>query len=605
MKIHGNVPLLLIASSLAGGAFLAGCGADAPGQRGDLDLAPNGPVLVETDPAAAPVEGVKATTFTQAEDSSTFGVYIRQGDTARKIQSVKVQGHVNEVTVESHATPAGDRVAIVPNYDTFAGTELRVVETGADRAERVLESARVASPVWSPDGAELAYLAMQGNAFDVRLSDGIEAGRTIGTIEALRAKILGWAKDQTELYVIMDIDQQKGPPLVAFGVINVATGALQTTFASDAESSTFYRDFQLVDTEDGSQLISFVKATTQWPCGGTSRLQLATVNGTLLADHGETTDSYSQVRFSSDGKQVTYEVRACADKKLGLEKAQQRMEAINGIHVAEVGEKGSKRIASGLLRDFRLSSLRDGGVELGSSTRGLNVVKAADTVLDLPTLEADFPGVGSGDMSMIVPQKAPTTNAKNVTAQYVHQLWDTPDWFNGNSACGPASSVMDLAGYQLGAWPMQVSWPNAHTSQYGQYVAAQYTYNGYTFSTATKDPSGNWAKGAYGHMVKDPNVGSTWAFVTSYLDIHVPWAVAEASGNIGAAWVKSQLNANLMVVTSGSVFGYGHLILIRGYTDDGRWYVNDPYGYQVSGNYNGANVIYTWANISPSHFWAA
>ena len=95
MKIHGNVPLLLIASSLAGGAFLAGCGADAPGQRGDLDLAPNGPVLVETDPAAAPVEGVKATTFTQAEDSSTFGVYIRQGDTARKIQSVKVQGHVN------------------------------------------------------------------------------------------------------------------------------------------------------------------------------------------------------------------------------------------------------------------------------------------------------------------------------------------------------------------------------------------------------------------------------------------------------------------------------------------------------------------------------
>jgi hypothetical protein len=33
--------------------------------------------------------------------------------------------------------------------------------------------------------------------------------------------------------------------------------------------------------------------------------------------------------------------------------------------------------------------------------------------------------------------------------------------------------------------------------------------------------------------------------------------------------------------------------------------VNDPYGYQVSGNYNGANVIYTWANISPSHFWAA
>lgn len=81
-------------------------------------------------------------------------------------------------------------------------------------------------------------------------------------------------------------------------------------------------------------------------------------------------------------------------------------------------------------------------------------------------------------------------------------------------------------------------------------------------------------------------------------------SVAEASGSIGGSWVKQQLNANLLVVTSGSVFGYGHIILIRGYTDDNRWYVNDPYGYQVSGNYNGANVIYTWGPIAPAHFWA-
>lgn len=58
------------------------------------------------------------------------------------------------------------------------------------------------------------------------------------------------------------------------------------------------------------------------------------------------------------------------------------------------------------------------------------------------------------------------------------------------------------------------------------------------------------------------------------------------------------------MVTSGSVFGHGHIILIRGYTNDGRWYVNDPYGSQVSGNYNGNNVIYTWSQIAPAHFWA-
>jgi hypothetical protein len=559
-------------------------------------------VPVEVAPEAAPGIGGRATAFTTAEDATTFAVYLEQGGKARKIRSQPVQAHVNELTVEAHAAPSGERVAIVPNYDTFAGTELRVVD--AEGAERVLETARVASPVWSADGAELAYLAMDDHRFEVRISNGDEAGRAIGEIEALRARILGWSSDKTELYVIMDIDQQ-GPPLVAFGVVDVETGALRTTFASDAESSTFYRDFQLVQGEDGQELVSFVQSTTMWPCGGTSRLQLATVNGTLLVDYGATTDSYSQARWSADGEQVAYEVRACSDKQKGLLAAQQRMEAINGVYLAEVGGAAPRRLATGLLRDFRLSSLRDGGVQLASPTRGLQEIQRAGQSLSLEALEAEPVAGSAGQAGSPLGKQAPTSSAKNMTAQYVHQLWDTPDWFNGNSACGPTSSVMDLAGYQLSAWPMTASYPYSHTSNYGQYVAVQYSYGGYTFSASSQDPSGGWAKGADGHMVKDPNVGSTWAYVASYLDYHVSWAVQQAYGSIGASWVRARIDQNFLVVTSGSVFGYGHIILIRGYTDDGRFYVNDPYGYQVSSNYNGANVIYTWANISPSYFWAA
>ena len=606
MKNHCNVRALLIASSLAGGALLAGCAGEVPGEGADPAVASDGPVLVAAEPeaaSAAGAAGAAATAFTHAEDASTFAVYVTQGGKARKVGSVKVEGHVNELTVDAHASPSGARVAVAPNYDTFAGTELRVLDEGG--AARVLESARVASPVWSPDSAELAYLVISHDeTFKLRISDGVQPGRTIGTLEALRAKILGWSTEKDELYVIMDVYQGGNAPVVSFGVVDVATGELRTTFASDEESSTFYRDFQLVEAEDGSVLVSFVKATTSWPCGGSSRLQLATVNGTLLADHGATTDSYSQGRWSPDGKQVAYEVRACADKQQGLEMAQQRMAAMNGIHLAQVGEKGSKRIATGLLHDFRLAGLRDGGVVLGSATRGLHTLEGADSVVDLYQLEAEHPALGTGGVSGVLPQHGPTMSAKNVTSQYVHQLWDTPDWFNGNSACGPTSSIMDLAGYQISAWPMTCSWPSSHTSNYGKYVATSYSYAGYTFSTTTQDPSGNWAAGAYGHMVKNPNVGSTWAYISSFLDVHLTWAVAEASGSIGGNWVKQQLNANLLVVTSGSVFGYGHIILIRGYTDDNRWYVNDPYGYQVSGNYNGANVIYTWGQIAPAHFWA-
>lgn len=601
MRIHCNVRVLLIASSLSGGALIAGCGGDVPGEGEDL-AAPGGPVLVESAPEAAPVEARAATAFTQAEDASTFAVYLQQGGKARKVGSVKVQGHVNELTVDAHAAPSGTRVAVAPNQDTYAGTELRVFD--ADGAERVLESARVASPVWSPDSAELAYLVMSGEEqFELRISDGVQPGSTIGTLDALRAKILGWSKEKDEVYVIFDEYQGGNAPVVSFGVVDLATGELRTTFASDEKGSTFYRDFQLVEAVDGSVLVSFVKATTSWPCGGQSRLQLATVNGTLLADHGATTDSYSQVRFSPDGKQVAYEVRACADKQQGLEKAQQRMADINGLHLARVGEQGSKRIATGLLHDFRLAGLREGGVELGSATRGPQVIGMADRAVDLYQLEAEHPVLGASGVSGLLPQQGPTQNA--VPAQYVHQLWDTPNDFDGNSACGPTSSVMDLAGYQLGTWPMTCNWPSVHTSNYGQYVARQYTYAGYTFSAASWDASfATLGRGAYGHMVKDPNVGSTWAYISSYLDVHLTWAVAEASGSIGGNWIKQKLDANLLVVTSGSVFGYGHIILIRGYTSDGRWYVNDPFGYQVSGNYNGNNVIYTWAQIAPAHFWA-
>jgi hypothetical protein len=597
MNIRWNIPVWLMASSLAGGAALAGCVGD-PGEVTDPAGAAAPPAIAHRGPEAAPAAAGAATAFTQAEDASTFAVFLQRAGKTQKLRSVKVAGHVNELSVEVQAAPSGERVAIAPNYDTFAGTELRVVD--AEGGERVLEDARAASPVWSADSAELAYLVMNDHTFEVRTSDGARPGHTVATIQALRARLLGWSSDKEELYLILDSDKQGGP-LVAFGVVDVATGALRTPFASDPETSTFYRDFQLVEAEDGGQLVSFVESSTLWPCGGTSRLVLATPNGSVVAEHGATTDSYSQARWSADAKRVAFEVRACADKQQGLAKAQARMDALNGIHLAEVGEAGSTRIASGLLHDYRLAGLRDGGVLLGSATRGLTALEVSDKLVDLHEMEAEPFTLSGGQVSSL---QAPTSSAKNVTTQYVHQLWDTPDWFNGNSACGPTSSVMDLAGYQLSAWPMTASWPSVHTSNYGQYVATQYSYGGTTFSTATQDPSGNWAKGAYGHMVKDPNVGSSWSYIYSYLDIHLTWAVQDASGSIGGSWVRGQLDQNFLVVTSGSVFGYGHIIIIRGYTDDGRWYVNDPYGYQVSGNYNGANVIYTWANISPAHFWA-
>ena len=41
------------------------------------------------------------------------------------------------------------------------------------------------------------------------------------------------------------------------------------------------------------------------------------------------------------------------------------------------------------------------------------------------------------------------TEVANLTVPYIHQVYDTPDLFNGNWACGHASMVMILAYYGI------------------------------------------------------------------------------------------------------------------------------------------------------------
>lgn len=95
--------------------------------------------------------------------------------------------------------------------------------------------------------------------------------------------------------------------------------------------------------------------------------------------------------------------------------------------------------------------------------------------------------------------------------------------------------------------------------------------------------------------------------ITDYLNIHNV-GLNVADGSAGAQWVRDRINEGKVVVTSGEVFGYGHIIVIRGYTDDGRFVVNDPYGNGTQpgwGNHNnGGGTIYTWGQISPKYFWA-
>jgi hypothetical protein len=118
------------------------------------------------------------------------------------------------------------------------------------------------------------------------------------------------------------------------------------------------------------------------------------------------------------------------------------------------------------------------------------------------------------------------------------------------------------------------------------------------------DPQGRPAYGAYGWATSG---GEAWGYLMAdYLDRHVSHAVHETA-TIDPAWIRARIDGRLMVVTMGhfTPAKYGHVALITGYTDDGRFIVNDPYGSDTDGSYDGKSVRYTLAFMDPHYLIAA
>jgi hypothetical protein len=192
---------------------------------------------------------------------------------------------------------------------------------------------------------------------------------------------------------------------------------------------------------------------------------------------------------------------------------------------------------------------------------------------------------------------------RNIPVPYIHQLWDTADDFDGRSACGPTAAVMALAGQVLEHWPMEVSKPDRHTSDYGQYISRVYTFNGVTYARQTPDRSERLAHGAYGYMVTDPMIGTEFWRLTRYLQNHLGTsAVREAAAE--ASWLEARLDEGNVVIANGNVNGLGHIVLITGYRDDDTYIVQDPYGNGTDGSYDGGSVIYSWNQMALNHLWA-
>ena len=178
---------------------------------------------------------------------------------------------------------------------------------------------------------------------------------------------------------------------------------------------------------------------------------------------------------------------------------------------------------------------------------------------------------------------------------YLHQVYDTPNHFNGHWACNATSAVMTLAYYGvIDAWDITVDVPSSHVSHYGNYVSEVYTVNGHTLDVGSPDPNGNTAYGGYGYIVKDD-----WKDTKGYMAEYIEFHGVDSGVDWSPSWDKviAEIDAKHPFVVLTSITSAGHYIVDIGYHSDQHTAIfNDPYGNKNDGymNYSGANAQYDW-----------
>lgn len=199
----------------------------------------------------------------------------------------------------------------------------------------------------------------------------------------------------------------------------------------------------------------------------------------------------------------------------------------------------------------------------------------------------------------------PDSGSVAVWVPYMHQLWDTPDDYDGSWSCGPTSCVQ-----VLGTWSVlpdasiTCSWPYSHTSAWGWYIPNTYSYGGYTYDTWGVG-AGGYCQGAHGFICREYG-GAVWAYMVTFMQQH---GVDSAQVGTDFSTLVSQTDAGYPMYASVSVLGYGHIIAVRGYlTESGSAIhsivVNDPYGNAGSGdwgNYDGEGIAYDWPGYNNGH----
>lgn len=224
-----------------------------------------------------------------------------------------------------------------------------------------------------------------------------------------------------------------------------------------------------------------------------------------------------------------------------------------------------------------------------------------------PGMERPIPAFPAMDDCVPQPPSAPEAE---IDVPWMHQRWDTPDWFNGSWSCGPSSCMMAAQYYdRLTPDSIWCSSPSpGHWSRWGRYIPEEYAFLGYTYDIPGLSPGDVWVDGAHGFICRDAG-GAYWSYMRLFLEqtgLYSEWA--------GTAWgtLTAELESSWPVVCSSTIDysggSYGHIILFTGYYADHTVVVNDPYGnanltgWGQSWRYpDGKACLYDWPGYNNGH----
>ncbi len=197
-----------------------------------------------------------------------------------------------------------------------------------------------------------------------------------------------------------------------------------------------------------------------------------------------------------------------------------------------------------------------------------------------------------------------------VDVPWMHQRWDTPDWFNGSWSCGPSSCMMAAQYYdRLTPDSIWCSSPSpGHWAPWGGYIPSIFTFLGVTYDIWGLSPGSVWVQGAHGFICRDAG-GAYWNYICEFLE-----NCGLSSGWAGTGWstLTDEIDASWPVVCSSTIYysggTYGHIILFTGWYGDRTVVVNDPYG---DANYDGWGqswqypagkaCLYDWPGYNNGH----